>query len=262
MPVINFPTLEAVPEGLKEYAKETEDGQFGVNVSPTKKLDEFRDKNIELSKQTEVLAPFVSRVKSIAGDDFDEFESELKSLRDIARRVQDGELKTDDQIENAVQDRIKILRDGYEENNKALSRQVAEKEQIAQSLTQRLERTRIDKEVTAAVIVPDSGVRPEALPDVLERAYRIFKVEENGLIPKKGESTIYGADGATPMTVNEWLAKLRDEAPHYFKSNAGGGAGGGKEEKVGGYTSEQIAKMPAHQRLELANKIKGGVTGR
>lgn len=260
MPVINFPTLDAVPEGLKEFAKEGEDGQFAVNVVPNSKLDEFRNKNIELSKQVESLAPFVARVKNIAGENFDEFEGELKNLRDIARRVQDGELKTDDQIENAVQERIKLLRDGYEENNKALARQLAEKEQQAQTLSQRLERTRIDKEVTAAVIVPESGVRPEALPDVLERAYRIFKVEDNGLIPKKGESTIYGADGATPMTVTEWLVKLRDEAPHYFKSNAGGGAGGGKEEKVGGFTPEQIAKMPAQQRLELANKLKGGIS--
>lgn len=255
MPVINFPTLEAVPEGLKEFATEGEDGQFAVNVVPNKKLEEFRDKNINLSKQVEALQPFVARVKHIAGDDFDEFEGELKNLRDIARRVQDGELKTDDQIENAVQERIKVLRDGYEENNKSLARQLAEKDKEAQTLAERLVRTRIDKDVTAAVIVPESGVRPEALPDVLERAYRIFKVEDGALIPKKGESTIYGADGATPMTVNEWLVKLRDEAPHYFKGNGGGGASGGKDEKVGGFTAAQIAGMSPQQRLELANKL-------
>ena len=255
MPVINFPTLEAVPEGLKEFATEGQDGQFAVNVVPNKKLEEFRDKNIDLSKQIESLAPFVARVKHIAGEDFDEFEGELKNLRDIARRVQDGELKTDDQIENAVQERIKALRDGYEENNKSLARQLAEKDKEAQTLAERLVRTRIDKDVTAAVIVPESGVRPEALPDVLERAYRIFKVEDGVLIPKKGESTIYGADGATPMTVNEWLVKLRDEAPHYFKGNGGGGASGSKDEKVGGFTAAQINAMSPQQRLELANKL-------
>lgn len=258
MPIINFESVDQVPEGLKEYAKEGEDGKVSVNVVPNAKLDEFRDKNIQLSKQLEAVSPVLDRVKRIAGDDLDAFESDISGLRDIARRVQDGELKTDDQIENAVQDRLKVLRDGFEENNKALNRQLGEKTNEVQTLKQRLDRTRIDKDVTAAVIVPESGVRAEALPDVLERAYRLFKVEEDGLVPKKGESVIYGADGASPMTVSEWLVKLRDEAPHYFKGNGGGGAGGGKDEKLGGFSSKQISEMSPQQRLELANKLAAG----
>lgn len=256
MPVINFENLEAVPEGLKEFAQTNEEtGEVSVNVVPNKKLEEFRNKNIELSKTVEAMTPQLARVKDIAGEDFDQFTNEVKELRDIAQRVKDGELKTDDQIEQAVQDRLKVLKDGYEDNNKALHRQLAEKENEAKTLTERLNRTHIDKEVTAAVIVPESGVRTEALPDVLERAYRIFRVEDGALVPKKGESVIYGADGASPMTVTEWLTKLRDEAPHYFKGNAGGGAGGGKEEKTGGYTAKQISEMSPQQRLELANKL-------
>lgn len=259
MPIINFDSVEAVPEGLKEYAKiDEETGKASVNVVSNVKLEEFREKNINLSKQLEAVTPTLARVKDIAGDDFDAFENQLKELRSIEQRVKDGELKTDDQIENAVQDRLKVLRDGFEENNKSLNRQLAEAQQKAVSLSERLNRTRIDKDVTAAVIVPESGVRPEALPDVLERAYRLFKVEDTGLVPKKGESVIYGADGASPMTVSEWLVKLRDEAPHYFKGNAGGGAGGGKDEKVGGFTSKQISDMTAAQRLDLANKMAAG----
>lgn len=256
MPVINFASLDEVPEGLKEFAQtDEESGEVSVNVVANKKLEEFRNKNIELSKTVEAMQPVLARVKDIAGDDFDEFSNEVKELRNIAQRVKDGELKTDDQIEQAVQDRLKVLKDGYEDNNKALHKELNEANQRAQTLTERLNRTRIDKEVTAAVIVPESGVRTEALPDVLERAYRVFRVEDDNLVPKKGESVIYGADGASPMTVGEWLTKLRDEAPHYFKGNAGGGAGGGKEEKQGGFTAKQIAEMSPQQRLELANKL-------
>lgn len=259
MPIINFDSIEAVPEGLKEYAKEGDDGKFAVNVVSSNKLDEFRNKNIDLSKTLEAQAPILARVKDIAGEDFETFENELKELRTISQRVADGELKTDDQIENAVQERLKTLKDGYEDNNRALHRQVAERENQVATLTERLNRTRIDKEVTAVVIGPESGVRTEALPDVLERAYRLFKVEEDGLVAKKGESTIYGADGTSSMTVAEWLVKLRDEAPHYFKGNGGGGAAGGKEEKIGGMTAKQIAGLTAQQRLELANKMAAGV---
>lgn len=259
MPIINFSAIDEVPADLREFAKTNDEtGKVEVNVVANAKLVEFREKNIALSKQIEAVTPVLDRVKKLAGEDLDAFENDITGLRDIQRRVADGELKTDDQIENAVQDRLKTMREGYENNNKALSRELADAKQQAVSLGERLNRTRIDKDVTAAVIVPESGVRPEALPDVLERAYRVFKVDGDNIIPKDGESVIYGADGASPMTVNEWLVKLRDQAPHYFKGNGGGGAAGGKDEKLGGFTAAQIAQMTPQQKLELANKAGGG----
>jgi hypothetical protein len=258
MPIINFTSLDLVPEGLKEYAKtDEESGQVQVNVVPNAKLEEFRNKNIDLSRKLEEVSPTLARVKEIAGDDLDAFVADVKGLREIAQRVKDGELKTDDQIEAAVQERLKVVRDGYDENSKSLKRELDEANKKAVTFAQRLDRTRIASDVTAAVIVPESGVRPEALPDVLERAYRLFKIEDDKVIPKRGEATIYGANGADAMTVTEWLVKLRDEAPHYFKGNGGGGAAGGKEDKIGGFSSAQIAGMSAAQKLELANKSNG-----
>jgi hypothetical protein len=255
MPVLSFDTIDAVPEGLKEFAK-TDDGKVTVNVVASVKLDEFRNKNIELSKTVETMGPIMARVKEIAGDDLDKFANDLSGLKDIAKRVQDGELKTTDQIEAAVADRIKAVKDGYDENAKALGRQVSELTKTKETLEQRLSNTRIEKDVTSVVILPDSGVRVEALPDVLQRAYRLFKVEGDKLVPKNGEATIYGADGASPMTVAEWIVKLRDEAPHYFKGNGGGGANGGKDGKVGGYSKTELAAMSPMQRLALANATK------
>lgn len=252
MPIINYDSIDAVPEGLKEFAK-TEDGKVTVNVVGSAKLDEFREKNIQLSRQLEAVTPTLARVKEIAGDDLDTFVNDLNGLRDIAQRVKDGELKTDDQIEAAVQDRIKVIRDGYEDNSKALRKEVAERDSKVLTLTEQLNRTRIDKDVTAAVIDPNSGVRPEALHDIATRAYALFKVEDGKLVPKNGEATIYGNDGASPMSVAEWLVKLRNDAPHYFKGNNGGGASGGGADKIGGYTQAQIAAMTPAQKLALAN---------
>lgn len=253
MPIIPFANIDAVPTGLKEFAKTDDDGKVTVNVVPSVKLDEFREKNISLSQQLETSGPILARIKEIAGDDLDAFTTDLNGLRDIAKRVNDGELKTNDQIEQAVADRIKAVKDGYEENAKALRTQVNELTGKAETLQQRLIRTQIDKDVTQVVISPESGVRPEALHDVLTRAYTLFKVEEGRLVPKNGEAIIYGANGADPMTISEWIVKLRDQAPHYFKGNNGGGASGGKDGKIGGFTAEQIAKMSPEQKLAIAN---------
>lgn len=257
MPIINFNSIDEVPAELREFAKTDDDtGKVGVNVVPNAKLVEFREKNIDLSKQLEAVSPILDRVKKIAGDDLDSFESDLAGLRDISRRVQDGELKTDDQIENAVQDRIKVIRDGYENNSKAQAKEVNELNGRVATLTERLNRTVIDKEVTAAVLA-DSGINTTAIPDILQRSYGVFKIEDGKLVAKDGDATIFGANGADSMTPTEWLVKLRDQAPHYFKGNAGGGAAGGKEEKIGGMTAAQIAQLSPLQRLELANKTGG-----
>lgn len=254
MPIITFDSLDKVPEGLKEVAKTEDNGTVTVNVVASKKLDEFRDKNIELSRKLETLEPAVERYRNLIGDDVDQFGTELQALRDVNKRVKDGELKTNDEIEQAIQDRVKAIRDGYEEANKSLRGEAQTFKQRAETLAQELDRTKIAGEVTAAVIAPESGVRPEALPDVLERAYRLYKVEDGKLIPKQGEATLFGANGADPMTPAEWLVKLRDQAPHYFKGNNGGGARGGGDQKIGGFSPDQIAKMSPAQKLALANE--------
>jgi len=256
MPILTFDSADQLPDGLKEFAKPDEQtGKITINVVASAKLDEFRAKNIELAKQVETTAPVLARIREIAGDDLDAFTSDLTGLKDIAKRVKDGELKTSDEIEQAVQDRIKAVRDGYEENAKAQRIEATTFKQRADALQQELNRTRISGQVTTAVIAPLSGVRPEALPDILERAYRLFKIEDGKLVPKQGEATIYGADGASPMTPAEWLGKLREDAPHFFKGNGGGGAAGGKDgDKYGGLTKGDYDKLSPLAKLQLANE--------
>jgi hypothetical protein len=255
MPSITYATKDDVPEGLREHAKEGEDGKFTVKVVAEAKLDEFRQRNVTLAQQLETLGPVVARIKTLAGDDLDAFETDLTGLRDIAKRVEDGELKTNDQIEKAVADRIKAVKDGYEANEKAERDRRVTAEGKVLTLQQRLDQTEIRSGVTNVVIHPESGVRPEALPDVLERAYKLFKVVDGKSVPMRGESIVYGANGADPMTYAEWIVKLRDEAPHYFKGNSGGGADGGKSTKQGGFTNAEIANMSPQQKLEVANGI-------
>ena len=54
MPEIVFESLDKVPEGLREHAKE-EEGKVKVNVVPKNKLDEFRETNIKLAQERDSL---------------------------------------------------------------------------------------------------------------------------------------------------------------------------------------------------------------
>lgn len=251
MPVITFDNKDAIPEGLREYATEA-DGKFTVKVAPEAKLAEFRDKNIQLSQQIESLTPTMARIKEIAGDDLDAFTNQFQELKSIAQRVQDGELKTTEDIEKAVAERVKAVKEGYEQNQKAERDLRIKAEQDVQTLKGSLERTEVRHAVTAAVIAPDSGVRPEALGDILERAYKLFRWVDGKPVPMNGESTIYGADGTSPMTPREWLSKLRDDAPYFFKGNNGGGASGSQTGKHG-LSAADIAKLTPEEKLRIAN---------
>ncbi len=251
MPVITFESKEAIPEGLREFATETE-GKFTVKVAPEVKLNEFRDKNIALSQQIETLTPVMARIKEIAGEDLDVFANELTELKSIAQRVSDGELKTTEDIEKAVAERVKAVKDGYEQNQKSERDLRTKAERDRDELKVALDHTNIRHAITASVIAPNSGVRPEALGDILERAYKLFKWVDGKPVPMNGESTIFGADGSEPMTPKEWLTKLRDEAPYFFQGNGGGGASGGTTSKHG-LSAAEIAKLSPAQKLALAN---------
>jgi hypothetical protein len=61
---------------------------------------------------------------------------------------------------------------------------------------------------------------------------------------------MYGADGSTPMTPMEWLAKLREEKPFLFKQSEGGGSGGGG--RPGGLSQADLQKMSPVERMNYA----------
>jgi hypothetical protein len=94
------------------------------------------------------------------------------------------------------------------------------------SLTSRLTVIQIDQGVIT--VATKRGLRATAIPDITARARSTFKLV-NGVpaaFESDGETVRRGKDGATPMTLEEWVDAQVSDAPHLFESNAGGGAAG------------------------------------
>lgn len=257
MPNLTYDALDVVPEGLKDYAKKDEaSGKFVVEVVPGVKLAEFRDNNIAISKQRDELAATVGKLKPHIGDDLDAFITTLGELNQTAQGVKDGKLKSTADIEAEVLRRVESMKTGFENQIKELGLRAATAEQTAGVADQKFKRSIVDRAVTQAVVDASSGALPTALDDILTRAYRVFKVADEGKITAMdGEAVIYGADGVSPMTPLEWMGKLREQAPHFFKNSNGGGASGGTVAgSFGGKSPEEMAKMSPMQRLQLANE--------
>jgi hypothetical protein len=86
----------------------------------------------------------------------------------------------------------------------------------------------------------------------------VWRAQDDGrVLAYQGDLQLYGADGGSPLTPKEWIGKLKEEAPHFFKGTTGGGAGGGEQRGPLGKTSQEMKAMNASDRLALANGDKG-----
>jgi len=265
VPELFYDDLSAVPEGLKEVAKPQVDaagketGKLVVNVVPKAKLDEFREMNTTVVKERDELKKNFDTYKGIVGDKPDDFLKNLDALRAVDKRVKDGELVANTSLDEAINARTKEMRGEYDGKIKSLEE---DRNQWRTKWTEsdtRLRRFNIAQQVTAAILDKEVGARPDAANDILERAYRVFRVDDNGnMKPFDGDQVIYGADGASPMTPKEWLGKLKETAPYYFQGSSGGGAGGNGGGNPGGgrLTAEQIANLtPEQYRKARADKL-------
>jgi hypothetical protein len=226
-------------------------------VVPQAKLEEFRTNNIAVSQERDGLKSRIDKLAALMGEggDDDAFAAEIAELRKMAQQVKDGKLKGTDSVEGEVARRVAEMKRDYERQLQDQATKATAAEKRALEADQKYRRSLIDRAVTDAVLDDKSGAEQRALPDILSRAYAVFKIEDDGkLVARDGEAVIYGADGATPMTPLEWLGKLREQAPYFFKGSNGGGASGTTGTKtMGGYTAAEFAKLPALKRLEIAN---------
>jgi hypothetical protein len=272
MPVLlKYATKDEIPEELRDAAKEItegeEKGRFTVSVVSKSKVDEFRDRNIETSKKLEESVESISKFKSVLGEDIDleAFATELAELRETKRRVDDGKIKDESQIDALVKERTEAMRTKHGEELQQRALELAKLKNEANEYKALFKRTFIDRAVSEAVTLEDLGVHPAAIADVTKRAYEIFNVQDdNSLLPKKNGNTVWGEDGVTPMTVREWIdTTLRKEVPYYFKPSNGGGSGGGNgSDGQGGLSAEDLSKMTPRQKLEFANKQSAKSAGK
>lgn len=267
MPNIYYDTLDECPEGLRTFARnDGENGRVVVNVVPESKLSEFRDKNIQLSKDNEDLIAERTMLRSVVGEDVEGFKTDIDDMRAIRQRVKDGELKEGRHVEEAIAKRTEEMRKGYTDQLSAEAREKNAWKARAEQENQRYKEQVVVSAVRAACSSPDLGVLPNAVDDIVERAKKVFRVSDDGrLSAYNGDAMIYGADGTSSVSPGEWVGKLRETQNYFFKGSHGGGAGGegggggaSKEAKVAGkYTREQWGKMSPRDRLAAANSEPG-----
>jgi hypothetical protein len=92
------------------------------------------------------------------------------------------------------------------------------------------------------------------MQDILSRARRVWKLVDGKPTPMENDTTMFGKDGKSVLSFEEWAQDLAERASFLFEESGGGGSNGsgGEKNKAGGGKTdkEALAKMNPQARLE------------
>jgi hypothetical protein len=90
---------------------------------------------------------------------------------------------------------------------------------------------------------------------VLLRAKSAFTIKDGKAVSLDAEGkVVYGTDGTTPLSVEEWTKSLQTAAPHLFLGSTGGGAGNGGGGAGG--NNRPGSKLTANQKIASGIKAE------
>ena len=203
-------SLDDVDEAVRGLYTE-QGGKFVLAVDGAvskSKLDEFRNNNVDLSRKLDDLN---SRFKDV--------DPELyRTLSEEHRKLKDKKLIEAGKIDELVEERVKEMRQVLEQERDGYKGQFTD-------TRSRLEKVLIDNEASRFAV--EMGCVETALDDIVMRARSQFKLDKDDrAVAMDGERVIYGADGASPLSIKDWMSALTKKAPHLFKQSSGGGSQG------------------------------------
>jgi len=263
-------SLDEVDEQFQSlYVKEGDVFVLAVDDTDYKQtLGEFRNNNIELTKKlqqaegaSEELAALKEQVEKFQGIDPEKAKEAMDKIRNIEEKqlIDAGEIDT--VIEQRVAQRVERMRADLEGKVNAATKRNEQLEAENGKYKGRLSEVVIDSALQQAVsnVAP---IRKGAMRDAIARGREVWTLDENGQpVPMikgaNGKEVMYGSDGKTVLSMDEWAQSLAMEAPYLFEGNAGGGANGnlsGSEQKGVVKASDQ-ASLGANLEAIAAGEV-------
>lgn len=264
---IPFDQLSDIPEGLRDHAVEA-DGKYTVSVEFAGRVKEFRDNNVEVSKERDSLKSVISKYEQATGVNMDlleegkldDFVSSFTQLKETSQRVQDGKLVEETSLEEASASRVAEVHNSYRSQLSDSAKEREAHKARADAAEKRANSMVLENAVRIAAGNADVGMLENAVQMILPQAHSIFRVDDKGgITPKDADGTvIYGQDGMSPMSIKEWLLKQRETNDFLFKGATGGGSQGSNSTDSGKMSFDQMQKanMRPELRMQMAREGK------
>jgi len=237
-------SLEGLSDEVKKLYVE-KDGAFHLDVEGVvdkTRHDSLREENIAQRKQLEDLA------KKFEGIDPDKVKDILKQ----EAALKEKKLLDSGKVEELFQERTKAMQADNEAKQKTLT------EQLAKAQAQ-MDRLVVDNSLHAESA--KAHVKTKAVTDVVNRGKSLFSAVDGKAVAMTSDGkVIYGKDGSTPLSIQEWMGNLQAEASHLFEGSNGSGANGSGNGTNGlkSVTRSEFEKLDPMARGALAKEVSSG----
>lgn len=226
--------LEVEEDGDEEAAGDKGSDKGGNNelAQMRKRLNEFRQNNIQLRKELEA-----AKAKPTSNVDEETYQAAMAALEQV-QNAEERELIQKGRINEVFARRANKIKAEYEAKLKEAQAIVAKRDQQFQRLQADLRKTKVSQAIRDAADRLKLRIASKAAPDLMNRGFSTFELDEDGKI------LAYEGDGEErQVRVNEenrefgpedFLKHLIEEAPHLFESAVGGDINRGTGRSGGG----------------------------
>lgn len=246
--------FDELPDALKEhYTEEGDSYVLGTDDSSFKsKINEFRNNNVELLRKQEELK---AQIKQFDGIDPEKAREATAKLLEL----EDQQLIDEGKMEELLEKRTERMRSEFEHKYNALNEAHESLKGANHKTEEALQGQMIEARIAQAVNGVGTVVKG-AMPDILNRARAIWKLDDNlQLVAKKDDLPILGNDGVKPLTPEEYAAGVLQEAPWFFEGSSGGAAGGNDKS---GNNAGNVGTIPRNDKSAFGNNLEDIASGK
>ena len=255
-------SLEGVPEAAHEFYLEKDDGKLHLQVAdmvPTERVKKVSAERDELKAEKTRLTENLEAFKDL---DPKEAREAIEKLAEFG----DNPPADEEKILAAVKKRLDPVKKDYEAKLANLTEVNTSLQAEKDKLSNELDLITIDQNITTAV-AKVGQVKDGAMHDIMSRARLTWKRDEEGnfrAFDHEG-TKLYGTDGISPITPEEWAKGLLETAPFLFERSEGGGSQNNNRPGASGgkvYTKQQwtnlVASAEPDERKKLINQLNSG----
>lgn len=228
-----YKTKEEIPEALREMYTQGEGGLWVLDADIEDHPGVTGLRNTVTATRTE-RENLKRELAKYEGLDLDLVERVLAEHA----AIEEGELLKKGDIDGIVAKRTEAMRKDFEKTIEQLTGS-------NKTATEKLRTLLVDNSLTKAAAA--LGVKASAMEDFLARGQRVFVLDESGNVIAKDRdgNTIFGKDGRTSMTPEEWAQSIAPNIGHLLEASAGGGVKDGAGRQGGGFAGKVVASDDA-----------------
>lgn len=99
-----------------------------------------------------------------------------------------------------------------------------------------------------------AGIHERAVEDAMHRGRAMFRLDDEGAAVRVDEdgNPVLSEDGKSAMRPAEWLASMKEAAPHWFPVTASGSGGGSGVRGAGIHRLDRARMTPAEKSAYIA----------